>query len=50
MIWLCVIGFMLILQLVDSFVVFVIVFKLGLELVGNVEFWSWSQLLVVGIV
>lgn len=34
----------------DSFVVLFIAFKLGPDLVGNVEPWSWGQLLAVGTV
>jgi hypothetical protein len=43
-------GSTLISQLVDSFVVLYIAFKLGPDLVGNVEPWSWGQLLAVGTV
>lgn len=50
MIWLRATGSTLISQLVDSFVVLFIAFKLGPELVGNVEPWSWNQLLAVGTV
>jgi uncharacterized integral membrane protein (TIGR00697 family) len=50
MIWLRATGSTLISQLVDSFVVLAIAFKFGPELVGNVEPWSWSQLLAVGTV
>lgn len=50
MIWLRATGSTLISQLVDSFVVLFIAFKLGPELVGNVEPWSWNQLAAVGTV
>jgi uncharacterized integral membrane protein (TIGR00697 family) len=50
MIWLRATGSTLISQLVDSFVVLYIAFKLGPDLVGNVEPWSWDQLLAVGTV
>lgn len=50
MVWLRATGSTLISQLVDSFVVLAIAFKLGPELVGNVEPWSWNQLLAVGTV
>jgi len=50
MVWLRATGSTLISQLVDSFVVLAIAFKLGPELIGNVEPWSWSQLLAVGTV
>ncbi len=50
MIWLRATGSTLISQLVDSFVVLFIAFKLGPDLVGNVEPWSWNQLLAVGTV
>jgi len=50
MIWLRATGSTVISQLVDSFVVLFIAFKLGPELVGNVEPWSWNQLLAVGTV
>jgi uncharacterized integral membrane protein (TIGR00697 family) len=50
MIWLRATGSTLISQLVDSFVVLAVAFKFGPELVGNVEPWSWSQLLAVGTV
>ena len=49
-IWLRATGSTLISQLLDSFVVLFIAFKLGPQLVGNVEPWSWSQLLAVGTV
>lgn len=50
MVWLRATGSTLISQLVDSFVVLYLAFKLGPDLVGNVEPWSWSQLLAVGTV
>jgi queuosine precursor transporter len=50
MIWLRATGSTLISQLVDSFVILYIAFKLGPDLVGNVEPWSWNQLLAVGTV
>lgn len=50
MVWLRATGSTLVSQLVDSFVVLAVAFKLGPELVGNVEPWSWSQLLAVGTV
>ena len=50
MIWLRATGSTLVSQLVDSFVVLYIAFKLGPDLVGNVEPWSWRQLLAVGTV
>lgn len=50
MIWLRATGSTLISQLVDSFVVLFVAFKLGPELVGNVEPWSWNQLLAVATV
>ncbi len=50
MIWLRATGSTVISQLVDSFVVLFVAFKLGPELVGNVEPWSWNQLLAVGTV
>ncbi len=50
MIWLRATGSTLISQLVDSFVVLFIAFKLGPELVGNVEPWNWNQLAAVGTV
>ena len=37
-------------QFFDSFVVLFIAFKLGPQLVGNVEPWSWSQLMAVAVV
>lgn len=49
-IWLRATGSTLISQLMDSLVVLYIAFKLGPELVGNVEPWSWSQLLAVATV
>ena len=49
-IWLRATGSTLISQLVDSFIVLAIAFKLGPELVKNVEPWTWSQLLAVATV
>jgi hypothetical protein len=48
--WLRATGSTLVSQLVDSLVVLYIAFKLGPSLVGNVEPWSWSQLLAVATV
>jgi len=50
MIWLRATGSTLVSQFFDSFVVLSIAFKFGPELVGNVEPWSWNQLLAVGTV
>jgi len=50
LVWLRATGSTLISQLVDSFVVLAIAFKIGPELAGNVEPWSWNQLLAVGSV
>lgn len=50
MIWLRATGSTVISQLMDSFVVLAIAFKIGPELVGNVEPWSWAQLFAVGTV
>lgn len=50
MVWLRATGSTLISQLVDSFVVLFVAFKLGPELVGNVEPWTWNQLLAVAVV
>jgi hypothetical protein len=50
MIWLRATGSTLVSQLIDSFVVLSVAFKFGPELVGNVEPWTWSQLLAVGTV
>ena len=50
LIWLRATGSTVISQLLDSFVVLAIAFKIGPELVGNVEPWSWQQLLAVGTV
>lgn len=50
MVWLRATGSTLVSQLVDSFVVLAIAFKVGPELVGNVEPWSWGQLFAVGTV
>jgi len=49
-IWLRATGSTLISQLFDSFVVLSIAFKFGPMFVGNIEPWSWSQLLAVGTV
>lgn len=49
-IWLRATGSTLISQLVDSFIVLAIAFKLGPELVKNVEPWTWSQLLAVATI
>jgi queuosine precursor transporter len=49
-IWLRATGSTLISQLVDSFIVLAIAFKLGPELVKNVEPWTWNQLLAVATV
>jgi uncharacterized integral membrane protein (TIGR00697 family) len=49
-VWLRATGSTLISQFFDSFVVIYIAFKLGPELVGNVEPWRWTQLLAVGTV
>jgi hypothetical protein len=48
--WLRATGSTLVSQLVDSLVVLYIAFKLGPSLVGNVEPWSWGQLLAVATV
>ncbi len=50
LVWLRATGSTIISQFVDSFVVLYVAFKLGPDLVGNVEPWSWSQLLAVGTV
>lgn len=50
MIWLRATGSTVISQLVDSFVVLYIAFKLGPELVKNVEPWTWAQLFAVATV
>lgn len=49
-VWLRATGSTLISQVLDSFVVLAIAFKIGPELVGNVEPWTWNQLLAVGVV
>lgn len=49
-IWLRATGSTLVSQLVDSFVVLYIAFILGPSIVGNVEPWSWNQLLAVATV
>lgn len=49
--WLRATGSTLISQLIDSFVVLYIAFKLGPELVGNtIDPWPWSRLLAVATV
>ena len=50
MIWLRATGSTLVSQLVDSFIVLYIAFKLGPELTGSVTPWAWSQLFAVGLV
>lgn len=50
MIWLRATGSTIISQFFDSMVVLYIAFKLGPQLVGTVEPWSWSQLLAVATV
>ena len=50
MIWFRATGSTVVSQLVDSFVVLYIAFKLGPELVRNVEPWTWSQLFAVATV
>lgn len=49
-IWLRSTGSTIVSQFFDSFIVLLIAFKWGPELVGNVEPWSWSQLLAVATV
>ncbi len=49
-IWLRATGSTLISQLFDSFVVLYIAFKLGPQLTGIIEPWSWSLLFAVGTV
>lgn len=49
-IWLRATGSTLISQLVDSFVVLYIAFRLGPQLTGFIEPWSWSLLFAVGTV
>lgn len=48
--WLRSTGSTIISQFFDSFIVLLIAFKWGPELVGNVEPWSWRQLLAVATV
>lgn len=49
--WLRATGSTLVSQLIDSFVVLYIAFKLGPELVGNtIEPWPWSRIFAVAIV
>lgn len=50
LVWLRATGSTLISQLFDSFVVLAVAFKFGPALVGNVEPWTWDQLLAVGTV
>ncbi len=50
LIWLRATGSTVISQFFDSFVVLYIAFKLGPQLVGTVEPWSWSQLFAVAVV
>jgi len=49
-VWLRATGSTVVSQFFDSFVVLFIAFKLGPELVGTVEPWSWSQLMAVAVV
>ncbi len=49
-IWLRATGSTVVSQFFDSFVVLYIAFKLGPQLVKNVEPWSWSQLMAVAVV
>jgi len=49
-IWLRATGSTLISQLIDSFVVLYIAFKLGPDIFGNVSPWTWSQLFAVALV
>lgn len=49
-VWLRATGSTLVSQLVDSFVVLIIAFKWGPALAGNVEPWTWNQLLAVATV
>lgn len=49
--WLRATGSTLVSQLIDSFVILIIAFKLGPELVGNtIEPWPWSRLFAVATV
>ncbi len=50
MIWLRATGSTLVSQLVDSFVVLYVAFKLGPEITGQTKPWAWSLLLAVGTV
>lgn len=50
LVWLRATGSTLVSQLIDSFVVLAIAFKIGPEIVGNVEPWTWNQLFAVGTV
>ncbi len=49
-IWLRATGSTVVSQLIDSFVVLYIAFKLGPDLFGTVTPWTWSQLLAVAVV
>lgn len=49
-IWLRATGSTVVSQLIDSFVVLYIAFKLGPDLFGAVTPWTWSQLLAVAVV
>lgn len=49
-IWLRATGSTVVSQFFDSFVVLFIAFKLGPQLVGNVEPWAWNQLMAVAVV
>lgn len=50
MIWLRATGSTVVSQLFDSFVVLYIAFMLGPQLVGNIEPWTWPQLLSVATI
>ena len=50
LVWLRATGSTIISQLIDSFVVLYIAFKIGPELTGSVEPWEWSQVWAVGTV
>ena len=50
LVWLRATGSTLVSQLIDSFVVLAIAFKIGPDIVGNVEPWTWNQLFAVGTV
>ncbi len=49
-IWLRATGSTVISQFFDSFVVLFVAFKLGPQIVGNVEPWGWNQLMAVVVV